>query len=68
MLKAIAIIAIVLAAGIAGVLAFALTKPDTFRVEREPRGEGAGRRDLSAWSPISAAGPTGPPMKAAIPP
>ena len=34
MLKAIAIIAIVLAVGIAGILAFALTKPDTFRVER----------------------------------
>ncbi|MBR0928572.1 SRPBCC family protein [Bradyrhizobium diazoefficiens] len=34
MLKAIAIIAIVLAVGIAGVLVFALTKPDTFRVER----------------------------------
>ncbi|TFV72806.1 polyketide cyclase [Bradyrhizobium frederickii] len=34
MLKAIAIIAILLVAGIAGVLVFALTKPDTFRVER----------------------------------
>src|SRR3569623_683121 len=34
MLKAIAIVAIVLAVGIAAVLAFALTKPDTFRVER----------------------------------
>lgn len=34
MLKAIAIIAILLVAGLAGVLAFALTKPDTFRVER----------------------------------
>lgn len=34
MLKAIALIAIVLAAGIAAVLVFALTKPDTFRVER----------------------------------
>jgi K+-transporting ATPase KdpF subunit len=34
MLKAIAIIAIVLAVGIAAVLVFALTKPDTFRVER----------------------------------
>ena len=34
MLKALAIIAIVLAAGAAGVLVFALTKPDTFRVER----------------------------------
>ena len=34
MLKAIAIIAIVLTAGIAGVLVFAWTKPDTFRVER----------------------------------
>ncbi|MFT4118104.1 SRPBCC family protein [Bradyrhizobium sp.] len=34
MLKAIAIVAVVLAVGIAGVLAFALTKPDTFRVER----------------------------------
>jgi K+-transporting ATPase KdpF subunit len=34
MLKAIAIIAIVLAIGIAAVLVFALTKPDTFRVER----------------------------------
>lgn len=34
MLKAIAVIAIVLAAGIAAVLVFALTKPDTFRVER----------------------------------
>jgi K+-transporting ATPase KdpF subunit len=34
MLKAVAIILVVLAAGIAGVLVFALTKPDTFRVER----------------------------------
>ncbi|WP_375312659.1 SRPBCC family protein [Bradyrhizobium sp. A5] len=34
MLKAIAIIALVLAVGIATVLAFAFTKPDTFRVER----------------------------------
>ena len=34
MLKAIAIIAIVLAVGLAGVLVVALTKPDTFRVER----------------------------------
>ena len=34
MLKAIAIIAIVLALGIGAVLMFALTKPDTFRVER----------------------------------
>ena len=34
MLKAIAVIAIVLAVGIAAVLVFASTKPDTFRVER----------------------------------
>jgi hypothetical protein len=34
MLKAVAIIAIVLAVGIAAVFAIALTKPDTFRVER----------------------------------
>ncbi|MFB6419087.1 MULTISPECIES: SRPBCC family protein [Bradyrhizobium] len=34
MLKAIAVIAIVLTAGIAGILVFALTKPDTIRVER----------------------------------
>lgn len=34
MLKAIAAIAILLAVGIVGVLVFALTKPDTFRVER----------------------------------
>ena len=34
MLKAISVIAIVLAVGIAAVLVFALTKPDTFRVER----------------------------------
>ncbi|OPY98983.1 polyketide cyclase [Bradyrhizobium sacchari] len=34
MLKVFSIIAIVLAVGIAGVLVFALTKPDTFRVER----------------------------------
>ena len=34
MLKAIAVIAILLAVGIVGVLGFALTKPDTFRVER----------------------------------
>ena len=33
-MKIIAVVAIVLAIGIAGVLAFALTKPDTFRVER----------------------------------
>lgn len=34
MLKAVAIVTIVLAVGIAAVLAIALTKPDTFRVER----------------------------------
>ncbi|MBR0813918.1 SRPBCC family protein [Bradyrhizobium diazoefficiens] len=34
MLKAIAVIAVVLTAGIAGILVFALTKPDTIRVER----------------------------------
>ena len=34
MLKAVAIIAVVLAIGIAGILVFALTKPDTFHVER----------------------------------
>jgi hypothetical protein len=34
MLKAITVIAIVLMAGIAGILVFALTKPDTIRVER----------------------------------
>lgn len=34
MLKAIAIIAVVLAIGIAGVLVFAVSKPDTFRVQR----------------------------------
>lgn len=34
MLKAIAVIAIVLAAGIAAVLVIAVTRPDTFRVER----------------------------------
>lgn len=34
MLKAVAIFAIVLAVGLAGILAFALTKPNTFRVER----------------------------------
>lgn len=34
MLKAIAVIAVLLAAGLAGILIFALTKPDTFRVER----------------------------------
>lgn len=34
MLKAAAIVAIVLAVGIAGILVFALAKPDTFRVER----------------------------------
>jgi Polyketide cyclase / dehydrase and lipid transport len=34
MLKAIAIIALVLAVGIVAVLAFAFTKPDSFRVER----------------------------------
>ena len=33
-MKIIAIVAVVLAIGLAGVLAFALTKPDTFRVER----------------------------------
>lgn len=33
-MKIIAIVAIVLAVGIAAVLAFAMTKPDTFRVER----------------------------------
>jgi hypothetical protein len=35
MLKIIAIVAVVLAAGIAGVLVFASTKPNTFRVERK---------------------------------
>ncbi|EHR05548.1 SRPBCC family protein [Bradyrhizobium sp. WSM471] len=34
MLKAIAVIVILLAVGIVGVLGLALTKPDTFRVER----------------------------------
>lgn len=34
MLKAMTIVAIVLAAGVAAVAVFALTKPDTFRVER----------------------------------
>ena len=34
MQKAIVIVAIVLAVGIAGILVFASTKPDTFRVER----------------------------------
>lgn len=34
MLKALAIVAVVLAIGLAGILVFALTKPDTFRVER----------------------------------
>jgi hypothetical protein len=34
MLKAVAIVAVVLAIGIAGILVVALTKPDTFRVER----------------------------------
>ncbi|MGV7211798.1 SRPBCC family protein [Bradyrhizobium sp. UFLA05-112] len=34
MLKAVAVIAIVIAAGIAGLLVFAATKPDMFRVER----------------------------------
>jgi hypothetical protein len=34
MLKAVAIIAVVLAVGVAAVLVFAATKPDTFRVER----------------------------------
>jgi hypothetical protein len=34
MLKAVAIIAIILAVAIAGVLVFAATKPDNFRVER----------------------------------
>ncbi|WP_431205114.1 SRPBCC family protein [Bradyrhizobium betae] len=37
MLKAIAIIALVLAVGIVAVLAFAFTKPDSFRVERSLR-------------------------------
>ncbi|WP_027553189.1 SRPBCC family protein [Bradyrhizobium sp. Cp5.3] len=34
MLKAVAIFAVVIAVGLAAVLALALTKPDTFRVER----------------------------------
>jgi len=34
MLKAVAIVTVVLTAGIAAVLVFALTKPDNFRVER----------------------------------
>jgi hypothetical protein len=34
MLKAIAIIAVVLAIGVVGILIFAATRPDTFRVER----------------------------------
>lgn len=60
MLKAIAIIAIVLAVGIAGVLVFALTKPDTFRVERSlavkaPAGaiypQVADFRRWTGWSP-----------------
>ena len=60
MLKTIAIIPIVLAAGIAGVLVFALTKPDTFRVERSlavkaPAGtiypQVSDFRRWTAWSP-----------------
>jgi K+-transporting ATPase KdpF subunit len=60
MLKAIAIIAILLVAGLAGVLVFALTKPDTLRVERSlavkaPAGaiylEVADFRRWTGWSP-----------------
>ena len=47
MLKAIAIIAVVLAIAIAVVLILAATKPDTFRVQRERHGQGAAGKDLS---------------------
>lgn len=67
MLKAVAIIAIVLAAGIAAVLAFALTKPDTFRVERSLVLK-APADVIFQWSLISTSGPAGRPMKTATPP
>lgn len=66
MLKAIAIIAVVLAVGLAGILAFALTKPDTFRVERSlavkaPAGaiypQVADFRRWAAWSPYESRDP-----------
>ncbi|MEZ2147368.1 SRPBCC family protein [Bradyrhizobium sp. DN5] len=66
MLKAIAVIAIVLAAGIAAVLVFALTKPDTFRVERSLAVKApadaiypvvADFRRWTAWSPYEGRDP-----------
>ncbi|AMA61623.1 SRPBCC family protein [Bradyrhizobium sp. CCGE-LA001] len=66
MLKAIAIIAIVLAAGLAGILVFALTKPDTFRVERSLAVKApadaiypvvADFRRWTAWSPYESRDP-----------
>ena len=67
MLKAIAIVAVVLAIGIAGILVFALTKPDTFRVERSL----ALKAPADAIYPLvsdSTSGPAGHPMRTAIPP
>ncbi|SDG67132.1 Polyketide cyclase / dehydrase and lipid transport [Bradyrhizobium sp. Rc2d] len=66
MLKAIAVIAIVLVAGIAAVLVFALTKPDTFRVERSLAVKApadaiypvvADFRRWTAWSPYEGRDP-----------
>ncbi|RXH39819.1 SRPBCC family protein [Bradyrhizobium zhanjiangense] len=66
MLKAIAVVAIVLAAGIAAVLVFALTKPDTFRVERSLAVKApadtiypvvADFRRWTAWSPYEGRDP-----------
>lgn len=67
MLKAIAVIAILLAVGVAGVLVFALTKPDTFRVERSLAVKApadaiypvvADFRRWTAWSPYENRDPT----------
>ena len=60
MLKTIAVIFVIIVVGIAGILAFAATKPDTFRSPAGGEHQGAAREDLSApqrpaqlrgWSP-----------------
>ena len=59
MFEIIAIIAVVLAIAIAAVLILAATKPDTLRVQRCDRHQGAAGTDLSAdqrLSPMAATG------------
>jgi hypothetical protein len=48
MLKILGIVFAIIVVGIAGVLAFAATKPDTFRVQRAGEHQGAAGEDLSS--------------------